>query len=513
MHRGDGKSRSWNWASISRRIWPKSQTVNNYISGGVGGNGGRGGVQGGAGGAGEGPTLNYDINAGANFTMNNHDFQILHQSGETGIHILHRAVASEALYNSAESFPQPKCHPETRTNLLNKLFCWATASESDYSIQWLHGPAGAGKSAVMQSLCQELQDAGRLGGSFFFKRVHKTCGNAKVLFATLAFQLAISQSELKSLIARSVEKDPSVLARGMDVQLRSLILEPCKLLQNPTPSILLIDGLDECEGHHIQREILRLIASTVKDLGLRLRILIASRPEPHIRQTFEEKSFWGLVDFVNIEQSFEDVRTYLRAEFSRIRHEHRTTMGSIPTPWPSPRILETLVENSSGYFIYASTVIKFIDDEYSHPSKQLDMILVLHNTSSPFEPLDQLYLQILRGVPAKHHSSLCDILSVLVNYPGGIEVEEIDDLLDLEPGTVSLILRPLHSVLELRSERIWFVGIQVHHASFRDFLENQERSSIFYVGSPQHRAKEIRPIFISAGASQIKEGGLNMSLP
>jgi hypothetical protein len=65
----------------------ESQTVNNHIygerkigwdisiiayfcPGGVGGDGGGGGIQGGAGGAGEGPTLNYDIHAVKNFTMN-----------------------------------------------------------------------------------------------------------------------------------------------------------------------------------------------------------------------------------------------------------------------------------------------------------------------------------------------------------------------------------------------------------------------------------------------------------
>ncbi|KAJ6526780.1 hypothetical protein B0H19DRAFT_893886, partial [Mycena capillaripes] len=53
-----------------------------------------------------------------------------------------------ALYNSAESYPQPKCHPETRERLLNNLFPRATATESDHPIQWLHGPAGAGKSTI-----------------------------------------------------------------------------------------------------------------------------------------------------------------------------------------------------------------------------------------------------------------------------------------------------------------------------------------------------------------------------
>ncbi|KAJ6553250.1 hypothetical protein B0H19DRAFT_949274 [Mycena capillaripes] len=80
----------------------------------------------------------------------------IHSHGEVGIQILHRAVALEALYDSAESFPQPKCHPQTGTKLLKNLYQWATEPDSTYTIRWLHGPAGAGKSAVMQTLCGKL---------------------------------------------------------------------------------------------------------------------------------------------------------------------------------------------------------------------------------------------------------------------------------------------------------------------------------------------------------------------
>ncbi|KAJ7867533.1 hypothetical protein B0H14DRAFT_2504085 [Mycena olivaceomarginata] len=410
-------------------------------------------------------------------------------SGEAGIHILHRAVVLEALDDSSESFPQPKCHPETRTKLLDDLYHWAITPDARYSIRWLHGPAGAGKSAVMQSLCARLQDAGRLGGSFFCKGGHPTHGNAKVLFATLAYQLALHRHELKSPISCSAETDPSVLERDMDVQLRRLILEPSKSMHDPTPSILLIDGLDECEGHEIQREILRLIGSAANQ-GSRLRILVASRPEPHIREKFEEEALRELADAINIEQSFEDVRTYLRAEFSRIRREHATTMRNIPTPWPSSEILEMLVWKSSGYFIYASTVIKFVDDEYCRPSKQFDIIrnLVPCDSESPFEALDQLYIRILRGVPAQHRPRLCDILCVVMNLPTDIDMQGIKALLGLEPGDVSLILHPLHSVLKVPSEQ-HLMPIEIHHASFGDFLNSQERSLDFYVGSPTHRAK------------------------
>ncbi|KAJ7887762.1 hypothetical protein B0H13DRAFT_1627384, partial [Mycena leptocephala] len=95
--------------------------------------------------------------------------QNINHHGEAGIHILRQAVALEALHDSVERFPQPKCHPETRMEMLEEIYSWATDVDSARSIMWLHGPAGAGKSAIMQTLCQQLQDAGQLGGSFFFK--------------------------------------------------------------------------------------------------------------------------------------------------------------------------------------------------------------------------------------------------------------------------------------------------------------------------------------------------------
>ncbi|KAJ6471557.1 hypothetical protein C8R45DRAFT_836482, partial [Mycena sanguinolenta] len=42
------------------------------------------------------------------------------------------------------------------------------------TILWLYGPAGAGKSAIMQTLAHQLQDAGRRAASvvlFFFSNV------------------------------------------------------------------------------------------------------------------------------------------------------------------------------------------------------------------------------------------------------------------------------------------------------------------------------------------------------
>ncbi|KAJ7266523.1 hypothetical protein C8J57DRAFT_1015380, partial [Mycena rebaudengoi] len=60
----------------------------------------------------------------------------------------------------------------------------------------------------------------------------------------------------------------------------------------------------------------------------------------------------------------------------------------------------------------------------------------------------------------------------------------------LKPGDVRLILRGLHSILRIpepRNDNGPQEPISVHHASFRDFLNDQSRSGEFYVGGLQHQ--------------------------
>ncbi|KAF8173401.1 hypothetical protein K438DRAFT_1529662, partial [Mycena galopus ATCC 62051] len=239
---------------------------------------------------------------------------------------------------------------------------------------------------------------------------------------------------------QTVEKDPSVVAKQLDIQLHRLLLGPCQSMQGSTPPIFLIDGLDECESHGAQMELLRLISTVGRTYTF--RFLIASRPEAHICETFDEPFFRGLLKATNVEQSFKDVQTYLRGEFTRIHREHRHTMCDIPTPWPSEDTVENLVAKSSGYFVYASTIIKFIDDEYLRPTEQLIAVQNL-TTTAPFAALDQLYIQILSRVPAQLRSRLGYILGC------------------------ALIIRGLGSLLNIDEDN----EVVPHHASFADFLQ------------------------------------------
>ncbi|KAJ7616560.1 hypothetical protein FB45DRAFT_1034880 [Roridomyces roridus] len=94
----------------------------------------------------------------------------------------------------------------------------------------------------------------------------------------------------------------------------------------------------------------------------------AGRPEPEIREIFDNPAFSDH-DSINVEQLFADVETFLIREFARIYRERHSTMST----WPSKSILSYLVRKSSGYSIYAATVINFVEDKYFRPTAQLEI--------------------------------------------------------------------------------------------------------------------------------------------
>ncbi|KAJ7434142.1 hypothetical protein FB451DRAFT_303705, partial [Mycena latifolia] len=156
-------------------------------------------------------------------------------------------------------------------------------------------------------------------------------------------------------------------------------------------------------------------------------------------------------------------------------------MASVPTPWPTREIFEVLVDKSSGYFIYAATIIKFIDDRDFRPTERLAAVVenLPPECGTPFHALDELYSQILCDVPSQ--SRMLDILCVIVR---GSELElelstkNIESLLGLNPGDVKFTLRRLQSLLLVPQDETDVISL--HHKSFRDFLIDPNRSGKFH---------------------------------
>jgi hypothetical protein len=165
------------------------------------------------------------------------------------------------------------------------------------------------------------------------------------------------------------------------------------------------------------------------------------------------------------------------------------------------------VEKSSGYFIYASTVIKFVDDRNFRPTEQLEALQDDSHLESPFSTLDQLYTQILSTVPGRHR--LLPILRALEFFDFCLHTGGIEQILGLKPGDVQLILRGLHSVLRIPDHN---GPISVHHASLRDFLNDQSRSGEFYVSGLQHRV-ELGKLVLKEFSYTLDNPDVNLAVP
>ncbi|KAJ7798739.1 hypothetical protein B0H14DRAFT_3544003, partial [Mycena olivaceomarginata] len=313
------------------------------------------------------------------------------------IDLLYRHVAMEALHDSGECFPEPACHPGTRTATMEELHSWSTDTSTESTILWLHGCAGAGKSAIAQMFAKCLQTEGRLGASFFFQRGHSKRGTWHSLIPTIAYQLATSVTELLLPIQQAVEGDKLIVGRALAIAFQALLVEPLKKLSDlqRTP-VIVLDGLDECADHKIQQQILCLFISAIWHHNLHLRLLIVSRPEPHLREVLETEETFAICRHFALsadKSAYHDIRTYFHAEFSRIRCEFIVRGIYLEPEWPSPDTVDQLVGMSSATFIYTTTVIRFIDDEYHHPADRLNSVLELDPQSTA--PLDDLYTQIL----------------------------------------------------------------------------------------------------------------------
>jgi len=404
-------------------------------------------------------------------------------------------VSMGAAHDSQERDPAPRCHPETRKKILEQIYEWANAGRDGASILWLHGPAGAGKSAIAQTVAETCARRHQLAATFFFARTVAGRNAMKYLFPTIAFHIALSAPERRSTLDRILNNDPSIIHRclGSVDLLASLCQGSSETPPIPSsPFLVVIDGLDECQGHDNQCRILSQVSQTIHKHRIPLRFLIVSRPESHLCEAFEEPALATITEKLSLYDDFksdDDVSAYLQSEFARIcdSKRHRDIMESVLRPWPYADAVQQLVTKSGGYFIYASTVIRFVDEEYFSPPERLDQVLSrsissITPDSTPFAELDKLYSQILLSCPKSQIPLLKRILGHVVFHLGPLHVDHLAALLRLSPGRVTLTLRGLRSLVSF--EGSWD-PLELVHASFSDFLLDEARAGVHYIDSAE----------------------------
>ena len=373
---------------------------------------------------------------------------------------------------------------------------WIHTSESSASsFFWLYGSAGAGKTAILQAIAEFLssppESYDNFGGSFFFSRGKKGHDEGHYLFSTIAYQLALKVPGLRQHVNNIVELDPTLHTKSIDVQLRTLIIDAFQHLSPfpQRPYLIIIDGLDECHDTATQQLILDLLCETITVHKLPLRFLIGSRPESHIRDSFDQESLYRVTRRVILDEKFNpgrDIQVFLRDGFAKIC-ANNSILSHIKHPWPGEGVIDLIVQRSSGQFIYAATVLKFVGAKFCSPTKQL--ALVLKPDATAFSDLDQLYTQILSNYPRA--VNIVRVLGI-ISVSHGELAEVMEEIFGMEEGELKLVLCGLSSLMidedddDLNSGPDSYFIPYFAHASFGDYLFDSSRSGPFHVNRQEY---------------------------
>lgn len=376
-----------------------------------------------------------------------------------------------------------KCLSGTRESVIQDILLWAKTPQ-DQNVFWLNGLAGTGKSTIAQSISEIVAHNGFLGATFFCSRDFLDRRVLKNIFPTLAYQLACRHSNFRNHTIRTIKNNPTIAHTSLISQLEELLVKP--LSEANISCVVVIDALDECIDDQPASAILSVLGRFIKNLPL-VKFFITGRPEPRIRTGFRLPLLEPLTQIfflheVNLAHVDKDIRLYLTLRLTEIAK--RRSDVNLPTPWPRDHEIAALTRKSSGLFIFASTIVRFIESEHHEPDERLQ--LVLSKTSGTMHEgrvgIDSLYTQILLHAfsDVRESEAFLDIkrvLGAIVLAFNPLSRKEISIILGVPVSLVSTTLRHLHSVMLVPTDDS--EKIRIFHKSFPDFLQDRKRCTDF----------------------------------
>ncbi|KAF4621658.1 hypothetical protein D9613_012805 [Agrocybe pediades] len=409
-------------------------------------------------------------------------------------------VATAALHDSVHNVDPPKCHPNTRVAIIQCIIDWALGKREEVSgrpILWLKGGAGAGKSAIARSVAERSSDEGLLLGAFFFNAGDASRNHVGNLVATISYQISTCLPGFRDIVSAIIEDNPLIFKRSLKTQFFTLVIDPLSTvltnsspsISSTTPGLIIIDGLDECSAVNSQRDLV-LTLQEVTNATTLIQFLVCSRPESHLNSAFGLSRIGPILCYIFLDDedytASADIRVYLEDKFKRIKEEH-LFKHMLPDPWPPHEQVNTLVNKSSGQFIYAATVVRYIESPRHRPDHRLNAIFNLRPPFKdlPFTELDALYRHVISK--AEDVTTVLDILAFPALY-GNFQAipEDIEIILQLEEGTVEVMLTDMHSIITISGGYVMFL-----HKSLADFLSEPQRSGDLYRDLSRDRLSHV----------------------
>ena len=389
------------------------------------------------------------------------------------------------------------CLRGTRKGVLGDIQHWLT-SEQGQRVFWLNGLAGTGKSTIAQTFAETTFADGMLGASFFCSRDFEDRSNLQKIFPTLAFQLAFQYPRFRKELLRVLKERPDVGQESLCSQMEKLIVRPLEATNIPT--LIIIDALDECKDKEPASAILSILSRYVDQIPA-VKFFITGRPEPRIQTGFRLESLAPITEVLKLhevkpEAVDRDIELFFRTQLNNIA-KNRSDLDLLED-WPSSSDIEILCKKAAGLFIYASTVVKFIDSKVDLPYERLSVIVYLPQSTveEGKSGVDQLYTKVLEqafhSIPADNAQGYLPFRTVvgtilLIFNP--LPIKALSELLDHGIYYIHGAVRSFHSLLLVPENAD--DPIRIFHKSFPNFLLDPARceDKRFYVEPAGHHAE------------------------
>ncbi|KZP17859.1 WD40 repeat-like protein [Athelia psychrophila] len=418
-----------------------------------------------------------------------------------------RSVIDELPHAPSATNQGKSCIPGTREVALDEIHQWINKPDGDDTARLLvlTGVAGVGKSAIANSIARHYDGLERLGSFVSFDRADQAKRHPGNLLSTVSRGIAdLDPSWRKALYDAVEERRNQCLDSSPASQMENVILGPAKALAFVGPIVIVIDALDESGDASKRRSLLKALAKNASKLPPNFRILITSRLEDDIVQTFSDKlpHIQQKTIQTTDEATDADITKYIRKELFEFTKDLERHPKCSNGKW-----VKLLVNRSGHLFEWAATVCRVIQNGrkgFSSPELLLD-------TVAEGGDLDELYARILRqtfndkAMP-RFRLVLGGILAAKEPLPMASHSAILQSE-GTEEDIVSMTVGPLGSLLHgVGQNEHPEVPIHARHTSFFDFLQDPKRSKEFFVDA----TKQDRNLVL--GCLRVMKGELRFNI-
>ena len=253
--------------------------------------------------------------------------------------------ATGASWSSKEA-----CLPNTREALLEDIWMWINTAnvKGTASIFCLTSVAGAGKSAIAHTVAQRCHDKGVLASSFFFNREVTGRNDPKMLFSTIARDLAGRSKGLCEQISLAIESDRSLTTASISRQFRPLILAPYLRYLTGRPVVIIIDALDE--GYN--NKLLEILRDEISKLPGTFRIFLTFRVIRDINKFMLQVNHICLQS-IDIHEwtNLADIAIYVKHELKNVAE-----LQELGDDWPDQHLADEFTRKAEGLFLWVAMV-------------------------------------------------------------------------------------------------------------------------------------------------------------